>query len=354
MAGNGMKRDAPTGSRPIASQRPGQQTPTPGGTPPWVVGLVAACVVLGGVFALRHALRPPAPEIEAVAPTRPPRFATTPRAPLRPPAAASDDLQGAPDDASAAGVAPGATPQHRAAPRAQPGDAGAPGARSDKPPNIQDTSPLRGALAQAVSSSVSFNGSTLAADSTAPLIEATIDFDSAAGAARFPPDAALAYPDSGGINLDEGSLAFWVRMDWDPTLPTIEGKALAELRTGTVENRFEIVMGTHFVSFFLTNADGVEQGVVAAVPWSTGDWHHVAATWGQSLMQIYADGSLADEHTYSGSVVLPPDTPLYVGSRRRGGEKQGTVSLRAWNVFQRRLTADEITDLILQTSPPPA
>jgi hypothetical protein len=211
--------------------------------------------------------------------------------------------------------------------------------------------PGRASLTEGVSLSVSFDGSTVAADQTPPLFAEGIEFDPAFGAARFPPAAVLAYPDSGGISLEEGSIAFWVRMEWDPSQP-IEGKSLAELRVGTWENRFEMRMGSTYVGLLLTTSDGTEHGVGANPHWTPGDWHHIAATWGQALMQLYIDGDLRDQRAYAGEVLLPPDTPLYVGSQRKGPQNQGTVSMRAWNVFQRILTPDEIAAFMVQTAPP--
>ena len=204
--------------------------------------------------------------------------------------------------------------------------------------------------------SVNFNGSTNGSgDQATPLYDQGIEFDATAGAARFPPNALLAYPDAGGLNPEEGTVAFWIRMEWDPSTPLT--KSLVELVTNTWANRFEIGMGPTFIRLLLTNSDGIEQGVGAGIHWMPGEWHHFAASWGEQLMSLYIDAALLDQKPYTGSVVIPPDTPLFVGSSKRGPsetgpENQGTVSLQSLSIFQRVLSADEIA--MLASSAPPA
>jgi hypothetical protein len=197
--------------------------------------------------------------------------------------------------------------------------------------------------------SISFNNSLTAANGTEPIIARGIEFDSESGAVRLRPDARLAYPDSGGIDPEQGTVAFWVRIEFDPTLP-LDGKTLADLRTDTWENRFQLRMGPSRLSFILTGSDGVEEIVSSPLAWEAGEWHHVAATWGEALMSLYVDGAVREQRTYAGIVEIPQDALLYVGSTRTKNN-EGTASLRDWLVFPLALAPDEVAGIVSRTVP---
>lgn len=223
--------------------------------------------------------------------------------------------------------------------------------RADPAAEDEATRRLGEDLRKALVSAVSFDGTAVAHNGTTPSVEENVDFETVPGAALFRPNALLIYDDAGGIEPAQGTFLFWVRMEWDPQDPRIEGKVLAQLFAGTVENRFEIMMGHHYVSFYITDSGGTQLGVIAEVNWSRGDWHHVAVTWGEALMRIYLDGNLGNESTYSGNLELPPNTPLYVGSGQMRSERQGTVALRGQHIFQRVLSAEEIGEIMALTAP---
>ncbi len=199
--------------------------------------------------------------------------------------------------------------------------------------------------------SVSFDGSTAAADQTTPVISDGVEPDPNGGAALFPPAAVLAYPNAGGVNPEEGTIALWVRRESDPT--DEKGRALVELRTATWENRIEFGMGPRYVRFLLTTSDGVEFGVGAGVSWAKEEWHHVAATWGQALAVLYVDGAQRDQRTYDGTVAISPSALLYVASTRSGPDPNAApVSLRGLVILQHAATPDEIEAIVTRTAPP--
>lgn len=227
---------------------------------------------------------------------------------------------------------------HEGTPGEEPSATGTPGALGER-------TPTGGAAL-----SVSFeNGSANAADDTAPIIAENIEFDPTAGAIRLSPGSVLAYPDAGGIDTNEGTLALWVRPEWDPALAS-SGKALVELSAGGWDNRLEIALATNYLRFLLTTSDGIEHPVGLAVTFASNEWHQVAVTWGEPALSLYVDGALRQQAEYAGSVVIPPGTPLYVGTTRNG-PRPGILSVRSLNVFQRRLADDEIVALFDQTMP---
>jgi hypothetical protein len=335
---------------------------------PWIVGLIVAVVLVGAIVVLRRHVQTPPPESQVVAPARP----THHFGPRRPASAAFDsDLPSSGDTFEQARGAAVATKRKGApapvegapvieAPRAgeQPADVKAMRDRIIAAKGVAPDEPLAEATALGITGtgpalSVSFDGSALTANQTAPIVAQGLEFDPQLSAARFPTGAALAYPDSGGINLEEGTITFWVRTEWDPRDPSvaIDGKTLAELATGTWENRLGIHMGPRFVSFLITTSDGVEHGTGSPIAWAQGEWHNITTTWGQALMSLYIDADLKNQNTYDGTLQIPPETPLYVASTKTPRTDQGTVWMRNWQVFQRALAADEIAAVVEQTTP---
>jgi len=199
--------------------------------------------------------------------------------------------------------------------------------------------------------SVSFDGSATAANQTSPAIDQGVEIDPNGGAALFPPTAVLAYPDAGGVNSEEGTIALWVRRETDAQ--DNKGRALIELRTDTWENRIELGMGPRFLRFLLTTSDGTEVGVGSSIDWAQGEWHHVAATWGQALLALYIDGSLSDQRSYDGTVAISPSALLYVASTSKGSTPDAApISLRGLVILQHAAAADEVLSLESQTAPP--
>jgi hypothetical protein len=340
-----MKSSPP---RPSSKGR-GPQPPA-SSTQTWIIVAVAACALLGGIVVLRQALRSPEPEVAPVAPAHlPSRSPGAPRSSFRTHEPLADDSFGDEVAAPAPGVK--GAPAKRAAKAGQPNEPAADTTPGEQPADDASTTPAARARALKDGIALSFDSAAKTGDQTPPLVSQGIDVDKATGAARFPPEAVLAYPDSGGIDMTGGSIMFWVQLQWDLT-QDIEGKALAEMGTGTWENRFTIRMGPRFVGFLLTTSDGWEQSIGTAVEWKKGDWHHVACTWGDQLMQLYVDSVLKDARSYEGSVLIPPETPLYIGSSKKGSERQGTVLMANWYVFKQVLSADDIATFMEQTTPP--
>ena len=327
---------------------------------PWIAPVVGAAVLLGVVVVVRHALRGPEHEFEPVAPVRTPLRGQRSLAGEMHALRGEESFDGFGDEAprqrgSGTSAAKSIRPQKPVATPMHPLTVAGGAAPADQPADAAEGGPPgSGAASGGPALSVAFDGSATGADGAEPIMANGVDFDPTLGAARFPPTAALAYPDSGGVNTQEGTIVFWVHMEWDPSQPNISGKTLAELRTSTWENRIDVGMGPHFFGALFTNSDGVEQGVGTQIAWAQGEWHHVAVTWGDSVLSLYLDGALKDQRELNGTVDIPQGTPLYVGSTGNQGlrAQQGTVSLRNWQVFQRVLQPDELEALIGQTAPP--
>lgn len=196
---------------------------------------------------------------------------------------------------------------------------------------------------------ITFDGNTTAADQTPPLISQDIQFDAAADAALFPPTAMLAYPDRGGIDPEQGTVAFWLRMTESPGP---NGRAILDLGTGTWENHLNVAAGPTYVRFLATSSDGTESVVFSRIDFSQGDWHHTAVTWGEAQLALIVDGAVRDSTTYSGSFSIPPGAPLYIASPRGGFDPNpGVVAIRDLQTFQQILTSDELAAIMAEKAP---
>ena len=134
----------------------------------------------------------------------------------------------------------------------------------------------------------------------------------------------LSYPAPGNIQASQGAIEFWVRPTWngddglDHTFFEI-GKAWY--------NRIRIAKDrSNDLRFLIWSADA-EYGVSHSLAsWKAGEWHHVAAAWGNGAMTLYVDGNKV-----AGGEMSPPailDDDIHIGSN-------------AWGVAQADAVIDE-------------
>ncbi len=185
-------------------------------------------------------------------------------------------------------------------------------------------------------------GSAESLDGTQPLIEENVYYDADEGA-YFPPDARLAYPDKGGIRDEAGTVAFWVQPGWAGSDPT--DNSFVQLRTHEWSNRLQVFKNGVYLRFLFTDNTGIEHGVGFPINWAPGEWHHVAATWGDQITTLFVDGAPVGQDRYSGRLEIPPGTPLYVGSDVPQGTPGADAILRGIIVNERPLAPEEIQQL---------
>jgi len=185
-------------------------------------------------------------------------------------------------------------------------------------------------------------GSAESLDHTQPLIEENVYYDGDEGA-YFPPDARLAYPDKGGVRNEAGTIAFWVQPGWRGPDPT--DNSFVQLHTHEWSNRLHVFKNGVYLRFLFTDNTGIEHGVGLPINWAPGEWHHVAATWGDQITTLYVDGVPVGQDRYSGQLEIPVGTPLYVGSDVPQGTPGADAVLRGFYVNERALAPQEIQEL---------
>jgi DNA-binding beta-propeller fold protein YncE len=153
-----------------------------------------------------------------------------------------------------------------------------------------------------------FNGVLTGAGAESPVTAENLTFEAGRvgqGAlidALPDPGDRLAYATAGNIDRLRGTVEFWLKPTWDGD--DLETYIFFEAGD-TWGNRILLAKdGANNLRFLMWDAAEVEYGVGFGVSdWIAGEWHHLAATWGDGDMALYVDGALVG--TQSGSV--PPD-----------------------------------------------
>ena len=100
----------------------------------------------------------------------------------------------------------------------------------------------------------------------------------------------------------------------------------------------------------MSDSAGQESNIGATIDdWNPGDWHHLAATWGQNdagqLMQsFYVDGRLIGQVPVQGQFNVRPGTPLYIGSDLPQGIPGANGAISQVQAYGRPLDASEIAN----------
>ena len=112
-------------------------------------------------------------------------------------------------------------------------------------------------------------------------------------------DDTLTYTTESNLNLNAGTIEFWVRSNFDSAGAGVH--TLFETEDPWDIGGIQIATGGGTVGWIIWTRDSVA-AVHTPVDWRAGEWHHVAAAWQQHEMWLFVDGRLVD--SYDG-VVLP-------------------------------------------------
>lgn len=193
-----------------------------------------------------------------------------------------------------------------------------------------------------------FNGSGESLGAAIPLIDENVIYDVDDGA-YFPPDARFAYANTGSVQNGAGTIAFWVKPNWTAEDP--RNASLVQFRTENWANRLQIFKNGKYLRYIFTDNTGTETDISVDMtlsndpPWHPEIWHHIAVTWGDALITMYADGRAVGHGTYFGELDVPTGTELYVGSDRPGGSAGADATLMRFVVADRAMESSEIENM---------
>ena len=181
------------------------------------------------------------------------------------------------------------------------------------------------------------------------VFEQGVTFDSGDGAV-FSTDSQFVVPNGGNLKGDAGSLSMWVQPQWAGGDDT--NASLAQLRNQNQwEDRLQIFKNGVYMRFLMSDSTGQESNIGTNISdWAPGDWHHLAATWGQNdagqLMQsFYVDGRLIGQVPVQGQLNVRPGTPLYIGSDLPQGIPGANGAISQVQAYGRPLAPTEIANL---------
>jgi concanavalin A-like lectin/glucanase superfamily protein len=154
---------------------------------------------------------------------------------------------------------------------------------------------------------------TLALDSTAPMIEQDITYSDDGSGVKFGPSSVLAYPNSGNVRGDGGTISLDINPEWNGG---DDGDfSLMNLRTpNDPSDLMRLYKNGRYLRFIFADDTGQERDVGVDISnWQAGQPHNVQVTWGDASNALYVDRQLAGQNTYEGTFD-PRGVPMYIGS----------------------------------------
>jgi len=136
-------------------------------------------------------------------------------------------------------------------------------------------------------------------------------------------DALNMFPDSGepilsyavenNLNPHKGTLEAWLKPDWNGN----DGEGYTILSYGGWGGMIILKDGANNLRLIMNvwSPSGYPEIDVAKniADWQANEWKHVAFTWGDGKLQLYINGSLASEQTYTTPLAVINDTGFQIG-----------------------------------------
>jgi hypothetical protein len=181
------------------------------------------------------------------------------------------------------------------------------------------------------------------------VVEQGVTFDSGQGAV-FSTNSEFVVPNGGNLKGDGGSISMWVQPGWAGGDDS--NASLAGLRNlNQWEDRLQIFKNGVYMRFLMSDSAGQESNIGQNISdWQPGDWHHLAATWGQNdngqlTQSFFIDGKLVGQVPVQGPFNVRPGTPLYVGSDLPQGVPGTNGAISQFQAYNRALAPDEVANM---------
>ncbi|GBD26530.1 hypothetical protein HRbin30_01862 [bacterium HR30] len=165
---------------------------------------------------------------------------------------------------------------------------------------------------------------------------------------RFVTETQVQLENAGKIAGDAGSMAFWLKPDWEPT----DQNDAVFVQIGEGQQAIRVAKNVNFLRFEYFDADGRERGVGVPIDdWKPGEWHQVSATWVQGRLQLFVDGKAVSQNSFETAPVLGEDPKAYVGSKLPSGTP-AAGEMADVRILNRPLQPNEIQDLARKENRP--
>ncbi len=165
----------------------------------------------------------------------------------------------------------------------------------------------------------------------------------------------LTYTQSGNLDNEAGTVAFWVKPNgYDESTPV--DKYWIDTRDSTPDQGFYVYMNSTEDDVVFAGNDSVNvwAATSTAIDWSVNAWHHIAVTYdcsqagGSDEVYLYIDGSVAASDTSETCASWTLPTNMYVNSDYAGAN-QGDAYLDDIRTYDSVLSSTEITDIYNNT-----
>jgi hypothetical protein len=179
-------------------------------------------------------------------------------------------------------------------------------------------------------------------------------------AVKVPPGGVLSYATAGNLDLERGSLSFWLQR---PILPPERQEHLRRVWSARqlfglpLRRGGGINVRLGFADTLVVELSGEKISSVIYDSWAAGTWHHVAVTWDcQNITSLYMDGQLVPHggETFGGMLLrLPfePENPqeMFIGCL--GETRQSDLAIDEVKIYDRVLSAGEIISTLKEYWP---
>jgi len=162
-------------------------------------------------------------------------------------------------------------------------------------------------------------------------------FDS--GTKTLPTNGYAQFGDIDEISSDAGTLSFKIRPNWHEGSQS--DATMVDLGDGTMRIRKNV----NYLRFEYVNEDGYEGGIGFPITtWQDGEEHDVVATWSGNHMWLYLDGKLVTQGTREGTVSLPGQPRLGIGTADAHSQLVAPGQVFEVQALNRPLTAAEVAE----------
>lgn len=209
---------------------------------------------------------------------------------------------------------------------------------ADKKPDEENTDVV-------LSAPLDRQSGTVANDDTPPLVENDLKFAEDGVGIQFEDGSVLAFPDSGNVRGDAGSLTMEFQPEWSGAEKG--DYSLVNVRTpNDPSNSLRLFKNGRYLRFLFTDNTGRERNIgYDMINWQAGEQHTVTATWEQGVTSMYIDGQLVGTNYYEGQLEVRPGTPMYVGSDVPEAPLSGAnATISNFRVYGRALSNDEVSN----------
>ncbi len=194
---------------------------------------------------------------------------------------------------------------------------------------------------------VTANAPANVADQHEPAAAPAPDVTYASGDQRqFATNAPVEVSNTPNLAGPSGTLSFWLQPTWQDG--NQDDATLLDLGDGMLR----VVKNVDFIRFEWTDETGDTGGIGAPIAeWKTGEWHEVTSTWNGTSFALYIDGRLVSQKSDAGSVGLPSDATLVVGSNFPQNRPVAPGVIQQVDVHNRPLTAGEVANQFASVQP---